>query len=258
MARSRKKKNWLTLLAAVWALLPGLYLVLYYITGPAQGHMTSDCTDSLRWAQATFESGRLIAKDFSYSAILPFGGNLVFLPFIALFGFSMKAQVGGLVLFALLLAAALWYLARGLDLSFPAAGGLVSVVMMALCASGKLREIVFEHVFYYNLGILSFCIGFGLLLRLLKDAGTPRGGNRRALFVFRLVLFFLCSVMIATDGLQAMICYTLPLAAAVLADRLTDAETLRTLETEYPWNEFYYGDLSSGQGLVIVIAGEEE
>lgn len=39
---------------------------------------------------------------------------------------------------------------------------------------------------------------------------------------------------------------------------LTDAETLRTLETEYPWNEFYYGDLSSGQGLVIVIAGEEE
>lgn len=39
---------------------------------------------------------------------------------------------------------------------------------------------------------------------------------------------------------------------------LVSAEELRSLETEGGWNEFYYGDLTSGQGLVIVIAGEEE
>ena len=39
---------------------------------------------------------------------------------------------------------------------------------------------------------------------------------------------------------------------------LVSAEELRSLETGGGWNEFYYGDLTSGQGLVIVIAGEEE
>ena len=36
------------------------------------------------------------------------------------------------------------------------------------------------------------------------------------------------------------------------------AEELQMLETGADWNELYYGDLNSGLGLVIVIAGEEE
>lgn len=39
---------------------------------------------------------------------------------------------------------------------------------------------------------------------------------------------------------------------------LVSAEELRRLENEGGWNEFYYGDLTSGQGLVILIAVEEE
>ena len=35
-------------------------------------------------------------------------------------------------------------------------------------------------------------------------------------------------------------------------------KALQALEKGAAWDEFYYGDLSSGQGLVIVIAGEEE
>ena len=36
------------------------------------------------------------------------------------------------------------------------------------------------------------------------------------------------------------------------------AEALQALETGAEWDEFYYGDLDSGLGLVIVVAGEEE
>ena len=101
--------------AAPWlAMAPGLFLILYYIIGPAEGYMTSDCTDSLRWAQATLESGKLISDSFDYAAILPFGGNLLFLPFVAMFGYSTTAQICGLVVFALLFAAALYYLVRGM------------------------------------------------------------------------------------------------------------------------------------------------
>ena len=95
-------------LLPVLALLPGLGLLLYYVLGPAAGHMTSDCTDSLRWAQASYLSGRLISEDFHYAALLPFGGNQIFLPFIALFGYGLKAQLWGLAVFTLLFAAALY------------------------------------------------------------------------------------------------------------------------------------------------------
>ena len=36
------------------------------------------------------------------------------------------------------------------------------------------------------------------------------------------------------------------------------AEELQAMENETDWNEFYFGDMEAAQGLVIVIAGEEE
>ena len=39
---------------------------------------------------------------------------------------------------------------------------------------------------------------------------------------------------------------------------LLSAEELENLEGGAAWDEFYYGDRDAGQGLVIVIAGEEE
>ena len=31
-------------------------LVIYYILGPAEGYFHSDCTDTILWAQATYDS----------------------------------------------------------------------------------------------------------------------------------------------------------------------------------------------------------
>ena len=175
------------ILLTLLALLPGLGLLLYYVIGPAAGHMTSDCTDSLRWAQASWLSGRLISDNFSYAALLPFGGNQIFWPFLALFGYGLKAQIWGLAVFVLLFAAALYYFARGFDLSRPASAGLVSVTLLILSSSEKLREILWEHIFYYGLGLLFFCVGFGLTLRILRRDRVKRcaaelSGEGRTLF----------------------------------------------------------------------------
>ncbi|MFA5562461.1 MAG: hypothetical protein WDA00_07490 [Eubacteriales bacterium] len=202
---------------------PGLGLVLYYIIGPARGYMTADCTDSLRWAYATYESGQLISDNFYYAAILPFGGNLIFLPFVALFGYSVKAQLCGLVLFALLLAGALYYLARGLEFGRCASAAFVSAVLLVLSGSRKLREIMWEHIFYYNLGILFFCVGFGLAVRLVHEGGLlHRGGERRAADYARLGVLLVFGLLAATNGLQSLICFTLPVLAAVFGERLLD------------------------------------
>ncbi|MBO4838784.1 MAG: hypothetical protein J5493_05375 [Lachnospiraceae bacterium] len=197
------------------ALLPGLLLVLYYLLGPASGYMTSDCTDSIRWAQATYESGHLISKNFSYAAVQPFGGNLIFLPFVALFGYSMTAQIAGLVLFALLFVFALYYLARGLGFDRLFSGIFVSVTVLLLSSSPKLREIIWEHIFYYNLGILFFCLGFGLALRLLGDEERRKGfSSYKTRDWIRLAVLILFSFLAATDGLQTLVCLTLPLIGA--------------------------------------------
>lgn len=216
--------------AAPWlAMAPGLFLILYYIIGPAEGYMTSDCTDSLRWAQATLESGKLISDSFAYAAILPFGGNLLFLPFVAMFGYSTTAQICGLVVFALLFAAALYYLVRGMGQSRLVSGGFVSVVMLILSSSGKLREIMWEHVFYYNLGLLFFCFGFGLALRILRQGGLREGiENGKTMDWVRLVVICVFSLVAATDGLQTLVCFTLPLVVGIFAERFLDADTKLT------------------------------
>ena len=213
--------------AAPWlAMAPGLFLILYYIIGPAEGYMTSDCTDSLRWAQATLESGKLISDNFAYAAILPFGGNLLFLPFVAIFGYSVAAQICGLVVFALLFAGALYYLVRGMGQSRFVSGGAVSVVMLILSSSGKLREIMWEHVFYYNLGLLFFCFGFGLALRILREGGLREGiEHGKPMDWVRVAVICVFSLVAATDGLQTLVCFTLPLVVGIFAERFLDSDT---------------------------------
>ena len=212
--------------APIFALAPGLILILYYIIGPAAGYMTSDCTDSLRWAQATLESGKLISDEFYYAAILPFGGNLIFLPFVAMFGYSLTAQICGLVVFVLLFAAALYYLARGMNFDRTVSAAFVSVVLLIMSSSPKLREIMWEHIFYYNLGLLFFCFGFGLALRILRKGGLRddlRAG--KPIDWVRIGIICVFSLIAATDGLQTMVCFTLPLVAGLFAERFFDTET---------------------------------
>lgn len=205
----------------------GAALTLYYILGPAEGYMTSDCTDSLRWAQATYESGRLISDDFYYAALLPFGGNLIFLPFIALFGYSMTAQLCGLALFALLFIAALYYFATGLGYSRLTAAGMVSIMLMIMSSSAKLREIMWEHIFYYNLGLLFFCFGFGLALRILRRGGMADDlGAARPHDWVRVAVLLIFSLVAATDGLQTLVCFTLPLVCGIFADRFFHRDAL--------------------------------
>lgn len=190
--------------------------------------MTSDCADSLRWAQATYESGRLISEEFNYAAILPFGGNLIFLPFIALFGYSMAAQICGLTLFAAIFTGALYYFARGLGLGRLGSSSLVTFFLLIMSSSAKLREIMWEHIFYYNLGLLFFLVGFGLVFRLIRKGGIMDGASGGRYDYINFVLLLVFAFIAATDGLQTLVCFTLPVIAGIFAERMFDAEDTLT------------------------------
>ena len=277
-----KSKFALDLILPFLILVFGVGAVLFYILGPSQYYLTSDSTDSMRWAQASLESGKLISDNFKYAAILPFGGNLLLLPFIAIFGYSVKAQIAGLAVFAVILAVVMYYMATGLRLGRYASSALVSIFFLIMSSSPKLREIMWEHIFYYNLGILFFCLGVGIVARLLRDDSTLFKGDTSlktlglcfvpavvicafmllikknvatvstlflslgvflaaiiALAVFgkllkikgqtvkehiMLCLLAIFSMLAATDGLQTLVCFALPICAGIFCERLFDCE----------------------------------
>ena len=216
---------WASVLIVATILVVGVVPVLYYILGPARGYMTSDTTDSVLWAYRAYVSGKAADPNFYYAAILPFGGNQIYFPFVAIFGYSMAAQLCGLTLFALLFAAALWFFFSGVGLDRYRSAAGVSLTMLILSSGAKLREILWEHIFYYNLGILFFCVGMGLVFRLL-DVEKTSEKPRRVIAIISAVCLGLFSLFAATDGLQALICFSLPLCAGIFTERLFSSDDL--------------------------------
>lgn len=243
--------RWGMILIVAAILAASVVPVFYHIIGPARGGMTSDTTDSLLWAYRAYKTGKAADPDFSYAAILPFGGNQIFFPFVAMFGYSMTAQICGLCFFALLFFLALWFFFSGLGLSPYRTAGAISASVLILSSSPKLREILWEHIFYYNLGVLFFCFGFGLAFRLLDvDRGSEK--PRRVIAIVSAVCLGLFSLFAATDGLQTLVCFSLPLIAALFFERLFSPDELpgetgkRSL-----WLILFVGGLS-GIGLLLI------
>ena len=139
-------------------LVVALGLVAYYIICPAKGEFHADCTDTIYWAKATFDSGKLISPDFSYACLLPFGGSLLMLLFLPFFGLSMTTHMLGMLLFFLLLTAVLCWMLREMHWDYRWICTTAAIFLMILSASKKLREIFWGHTIYYSLGILFlFC-----------------------------------------------------------------------------------------------------
>lgn len=194
--------------------------VVYYILGPAEGYFHSDCTDTILWAQASYDSGKLISNNFQYAALLPFGGNLLMLPFIPIFGVSMTTHNIGMVLFALLFFLSLYALARSLGYDLARAAVLIFTVTLTLSGSDKLREIMWGHVIYYSLGILFLAFGLSLVNRAVNRGSLLSVKGRLAKDIILLAGLFVFSAATATNGLQSVVTYILPVAGALILERI--------------------------------------
>ncbi len=232
-------------------LLLSLLTVCYYILFPAEGYLHSDCTDTILWAEASYQSGKLISDNFGYAAILPFAGNLLMLVFRPFFGYSMTTHNLGMLLFVLLLFAAAIFFCRSLKMSNLKTSAFVFVLFFVLSSSDKLREIMWGHIIYYSLGILFFLVGFGILFRItdryannslqnlklsqivLEICGGVRG------LILNTVLLVFC-MLTATNGTQSLLTFILPLLGAIVLERVTDNE-----------KNFVRSSLSSGVTLAF-------
>lgn len=208
--RKRSNKEWFSLILTGFILSIAVYaffLTLYYVVVISKGYFNSDIADTILWANASIESGNLISKTFAYACILPFGGNLIMLPFVAIFGLSMKAQTMGMVTFLLIFVLALIYLARGLKWGLRWTGALVSSVLFVIMSSTKLREMFLQHIIYYSLGILFLIVGFNIVIRYL---------NKEKFINKYIIIIFIWTIICSTNGFTLFTIYNLPIIGGLV------------------------------------------
>lgn len=216
-------------LLAIMVALPiilSLTAAIYYILGPAEGYLHADCSDSLYWANASYESGNVFDPTYRYAALLPFSAQLWMTPLVAVFGFTMTAQNIGMIIFVLIFAASLFYFCYRAEMSLGWCTLSVGVTLLVLCSSDKLREIMLGHVIYYSLGLVLFFLIAGLSLAvskhgtaLLQTDSHERYPYARVGFWVSLGLLIFVSAGAATDGSQILVLSTLPALGGVAAER---------------------------------------
>ncbi|MGN0572082.1 MAG: hypothetical protein ACI4K9_07870 [Candidatus Fimenecus sp.] len=189
--------------------------VFYYAIVLSKRFYSSDTADTIMWAQATLESGRILSPNYYYAAMLPFGGSLLMLPFVALFGLSYTAHACGMALFLGIFFVALYLFAKHLSFSPNFRLLFLAAFCGLMLCSSKFREMFCQHIIYYSLSILFLLLGF-VLSENFCSALAAKQKNRSIAFGIGLFLFLLA---VATDGMQIIGMVTVPLAAAFLAER---------------------------------------
>ena len=219
------KKHWISALSVVLAIL-SFGICLYYVVCLSKGDFHSDCTDSLYWANATVESGKVFDENFRYAAMLPFSASLWFIPIIKLFGVTMRAQIIGMSVFLVLFTTAIWFMCRSMNWSVRATCSMISALLLILSGSEKLREIMWGHVIYYSLALLIICVGTGLVFRFEKHfAGLVSSAKNKKSIVGAVIFGSLTALLFAgnaTNGFQMIAIATVPVLAGIFAERFFD------------------------------------
>lgn len=224
------------------------FMILYYVIFIAKGYYHSDCTDTIMWAQASYDAGALMNPDFAYAGLIPFGGQLLMLPFVALFGVGMKAQIIGMTIFCVLFVIAIIFLCRAMGFHYKGISVMVSSVLILISASEKLREIFWGHIIYYSLGIFFLMVGFALVLKCIKAGNVffndgMTDGNIAEIKKVRndkeethkdvckitlkklaglYVLLFVWTALCSMNGVQSLTIYGIPVLGAVAVELFFD------------------------------------
>lgn len=208
----KKKYSASYLILSVLILLGAFGVVQYYIWGNAFiTEFHADCTDTLLWAQASLESGSLFKPTFDYAYRLAFGGQWLFMPFLRLFGVGMTALRAGMCLFACLFTLALILFFRSMRCQWGTTFFSAALMLLAVCATKKMREIFFGHVIHYSLAVFYLLIAFVLIHWFFQG---KTAGQKIPAAVLLIIWLFMCSA----NGTVQMLYVTLPLLAGCVIE----------------------------------------
>ncbi len=233
----KAKRNW-----RKWAFLVGsvslfsfaVGVSVYFIFGAANNNLSSDSLDTLLWAQAAYDAKGLVNNNFRYASLLPLGGHLLMVPFVAAFGVGLKAQMFGMLAFDLVLCASILFFFRSLRWSWPETMGAAAILLLTMMSSGFMRSLFFQHILYYSQGLVYLWTGLGLLLRAERRRAaqgemSSLGGNAP--------LWLLCALLLlsAVNGTMTLALFSVPLLGAYLLNSYGRPSLSRVGEKRILW-----------------------
>ena len=205
---------------------------LYYIIVLSRSEYHADCTDTIMWANASYESGKVYDPDFKYACFLPFGTNLIMYPFLKIFGLSLTTHIIGMTGFFLILTVSFFLMMLRTGAKFTGAAMGTSAFLALTLSSRKLREIFWGHTIYYTLGILFLVIAVAAYFRIgqleeKKHVNRAKGvktGGLSFKITLSVCIFCLFIMLTATDGISALSIFLLPFLAAMAAEHFVDCD----------------------------------
>lgn len=218
----------------------GIIVVMAYIVLFERNEVNSDYTDTLLWAYESIKGRSVYNHNFYYAYMLPFGGSLIMGIPALIWGFSYKAHVVGMLLFAMIMSIALYIFYKTVFKSLNAGLCLTGFTLTLFTCTKNMRLIFWGHVIQYSLGILMLCIAFYLIDKVFDDEEEISLKNRRV------VLLFVFSLLCMTNGVNIAPFYLMPLLFGVILEALSDKNCL-------------FGDKKFNQvirlSLLLLIAG---
>ena len=172
----------------------------------------SDYVEGVLWADATLHSGRLLDPDFSYAYAIPFGSNLLMLPFVKLFGICQLANSCGMLLMYVIMVATFLFFVRQLTGDWTEI--LAGTAVLILAFRSFVGMDLLHHVLYYQLCHVCLLGMLGAILHLYQ-----RRNQKKASRFFYIAILLLYGVWSGANGVVSVVLGAFPVffALAILA-----------------------------------------
>lgn len=120
-----------------------------YCMSPA---IDSDAVEGLFWADAAINSKSLLNSDFVYSYAIPFGPNLILIPFVKLFGISQFTNSIGMLFFYAAIVAINFLFLR--EVTHSNTKAIMGTAVMMLAFRTQVGVNLLHHILFYQIGFI--------------------------------------------------------------------------------------------------------
>lgn len=147
-----------------------LFVILsYYILNNTGSDYDSDFVEGTLWAKASIDSGRVLSDTFYYPYAIPFGSNLLFIPFVKLFGVSLLANRVGMFFFFIIVCGVFLYFSSAFNVGKGDTFFIISLLIMAFVNTLAFNLLL--HILYYLLDYVCLVGMIGALMWIDKSKG---------------------------------------------------------------------------------------
>ena len=175
-----------------------------YCMSPA---IDSDAVEGLFWADAAINSKSLLNSDFVYSYAIPFGPNLILIPFVKLFGISQFTNSIGMLFFYAAIVAINFLFLR--EVTHSNTKAIMGTAVMMLAFRTQVGVNLLHHILFYQLGFICLVGMMAAVLHIMRVTDNEEMVGKKW---YALLLLF--SVWSGANGLPTILLATFPMIVA--------------------------------------------